>query len=212
MTGHRSAFALAALVVSALASLGGCSVTANVLSGVDGGNPGGGSDANVSGLPDTATQVGADGSSDGGSAPVGDATSGVEASVRCEAGAGAAVSADAAACSIDLSQYDRTCSVDSDCVSTVELSCAVYQDSRPVSNIYVRGGNFCDGCNCAAGFAINTSAVAQYVADVAGTPQGSGQVAFPVCNCPPTPPPGVTGCNDGFCGLSAGATDAGASE
>src|ERR1700722_1390845 len=47
MTRQRLAFALVALLVSPLASLGGCSVDANVLSGVDGGNPGtGDSDAN----------------------------------------------------------------------------------------------------------------------------------------------------------------------
>jgi hypothetical protein len=73
---------------------------------------------------------------------------GVEAGVRCEAGAGPALSPDAAACFIDLNQYDRSCSVDPDCVSSVEVSCAV---STLVPNVYVRGGNFCDGCNCNTG-------------------------------------------------------------
>ena len=39
---------------------------------------------------------------------------------RSEACVGVALSPDAGACSIDLNQYDRSCSVDSDCVSTVD--------------------------------------------------------------------------------------------
>ena len=120
-------------------------------------------------------------------------------SVRCEGRAGGAVSPDAAACFIDLNQYDRSCSVDSDCVSTVELRCAVYENAFPLTNLYVRGGNFCDGCNCNQGTTINRSAVAQYVADVSGTPEGSGQVAFPICSCPPSPPPGTASCISGSC-------------
>jgi hypothetical protein len=126
---------------------------------------------------------------------------------RCEGGAGTPISADAAACLIDLAQYDRSCAVDSDCVSTVELSCAVYQTSLPVVTFYVRGGNFCDGCNCNPGLAINQSAVQQYIADVSATPQGSGQVPFPACNCPPTPPVGIPLCINGSC--SPGPADSG---
>lgn len=121
-----------------------------------------------------------------------------EAGVRCEAGAGGPVSPDAAACFIDLNQYDRSCSIDSDCVWTVELSCAVNQNSVSLTSLYIRGGNFCDGCNCNMPAGINRSAVAQYVADVSRTPEGSGQVAFPICNCPP-PPPTRGCCQAGQC-------------
>jgi hypothetical protein len=150
---------------------------------------GGGSDAQadvVAPLADAALQADAGGTEAGG---------------RCEAGAGAgaAVSPDASACSIALDQYDRSCSVDSDCVSTVEVSCAVYENAVPATSIFVRGGDFCGGCNCAMGFAINRGAAAQYAADVSATPQGSGQVAFPICNCAATPPPGPL-CVNGMCG------------
>jgi hypothetical protein len=121
---------------------------------------------------------------------------------RCEGGAGAPVSPDAAACFIDLAKYDSSCAVDSDCVSTVELSCAVNQTSTPVENLYVRGGNFCNGCNCNTGIAINRSAVQQYIADVSATPEGSGEVAFPICNCPPTPPVATPICVNGSCSPS----------
>jgi hypothetical protein len=127
---------------------------------------------------------------------------GVEASVPCEAGASTTVSSDGGACFIDLNRYDRSCSVDSDCVSTIDLGCAV-------PRLYVRGGDFCDGCNCNTGSAINQSAVAQYIADVSGTPEGAGQIAFPVCNCPPTAPPAASACIRGTCG---GVADAGFSE
>jgi hypothetical protein len=80
-----------------------------------------------------------------------------------------------------------------------------------VATVYVRGGNFCDGCNCNVGDAISQSAIAQYIADVSRTPQGSGQVAFPVCNCPPTPPSTAL-CKNGSCALAAGTADPGVSE
>jgi hypothetical protein len=120
----------------------------------------------------------------------------------CPAVAAAAVRLDAAACFIDLAQYDRSCATDSDCVSSVELPCAVWPNSLPVQPVYVHGGDFCDGCNCSTGATIGRSAVAQYVADLSMTPQGSGQVAFPPCSCPPAPPPPVgPQCVDGSCRL-----------
>jgi hypothetical protein len=134
-----------------------------------------------------------------------------EASGLCEAGAGADVSPDAAACSINLAHYDRSCSVDSDCVSTVELSCAVYSGSRPIPHVYIRGGNFCVGCNCNLGAAVNRNAVAHYITDLSATPEGSGQVAFPICNCPASPPPSPS-CINGTCGLSGGTPETEAGE
>jgi hypothetical protein len=125
-----------------------------------------------------------------------------EARPGCPASAGEAVGSDAAACFIDLTQYDRSCATDSDCVSSVELPCAVWPNSVPVQPVYVRGGDFCDGCNCSTGATIGRSAVVQYVADLARTPQGSGQVAFPPCSCPPAPPPAAGAqCVNGSCRL-----------
>jgi hypothetical protein len=129
----------------------------------------------------------------------------------CEADAGSPPSSDAAACFIDLNQYDRSCSLDSDCVFTVELGCTRNQNGVRGGPMVVHGGNFCDGCICNAGLAINRNAVAQYVADVSRTPEGSGQVALPVCNCPASPP-GTPMCVNGMCGLSDGILDAGFAE
>jgi hypothetical protein len=113
--------------------------------------------------------------------------------VHCDAGAGAAVSADAAACFIDISQYDRSCSSDSDCVSKITPPCS----ADPAAVLYVRGGNFCDdGCNCPPGTPISQSAIAQYTADVSRLPKSSGQ-SVP-CNCPPAPPSGPK-CVNGSC-------------
>jgi hypothetical protein len=104
-----------------------------------------------------------------------------EPGVHCDADAGAAVSPDAAACLIDLNQYDRSCSSDSDCVSQVPFPCSAV----PTAVLYVRGGNFCDyTCNCPPGSPISQSAVAQYIADVSGTPHIS--VRSVDCSCPPT--------------------------
>jgi hypothetical protein len=119
---------------------------------------------------------------------------------RCEPGPGVAVSPDAGACLINFSQYDRSCSSDSDCVSTVTLPCAVYTNGGHPPAVYVRGGNFCDGCNCSLELTISQSAVAQYIADVSKTPEGSGQVEFPICMCAP-PPPSNPKCMNGSCVL-----------
>jgi hypothetical protein len=129
----------------------------------------------------------------------------VGAEFLCEAGVvGAPVSPDAGACFIDITQYDHSCSVDSDCVSSVELNCAVWQGGfipRRGVNLFVGGGDFCGNvCNCDLGGAISRSAVAQYLADVSRTPVGSGQVPIPICNCPPPPPLPNQLCVNGSCG------------
>jgi hypothetical protein len=150
------------------------------------------------GAPSDATpQVDAGETQDSGNTA--DSGEGVTSDGRCEADAGPAVNPDAAACMIDLDPYDQSCSVDSDCVSTIDLGCAVYTNSQPLRPLYVHGGNFCNGCNCNTALGINRSAVAQYVADVSRTPEGSGQAPFPICNCPLTPPPGTPSCVDGSC-------------
>jgi hypothetical protein len=88
-----------------------------------------------------------------------------------EVGAGAQASAeagsDAGRCLIRASDYDQSCSVDSDCLSTVVL------DSGPFASgeFRVSFGNYC-GATCPCELpqgAISERAAAQYVADVSKT-------------------------------------------
>lgn len=73
-------------------------------------------------------------------------------------------------CSIERSNYNKSCSSDSDCV-------------RVADNIPVDFGDYCQWlCRC-GGDAINQSSVAQYVADVSRTPLGSGTVGGPAMGC-----------------------------
>jgi hypothetical protein len=78
---------------------------------------------------------------------------------------------DAAACFISESNYDTSCSVDSDCIAAVG------------ANI-VQFGNWCvSECFCGGG-AINKDSAAQYAQDVERTPLGSGAVSPGACGCP----------------------------
>jgi hypothetical protein len=84
----------------------------------------------------------------------------VEGAVCC------AKSNDAGCTEIQVSNYDQTCTKDSECIDV------------PV-------GNTCYACfNCRMFGAINGGAWAQYRADVDKTPVG----AFFPCSCAPTPP------------------------
>jgi hypothetical protein len=73
--------------------------------------------------------------------------------------------ADAAACFISSSNYDTSCTVDSDCIPA-------------------QFGNYCvSQCFCGGG-AINKDSGAQYAEDRARTPLGSGTIAPGLCGCP----------------------------
>jgi hypothetical protein len=75
---------------------------------------------------------------------------------------------DAAACTILASNYDQSCTVDTDCVR-------------------VAAGDYCgDECLCGGESTINVGALAQFNADVAKTPIGSGAVegVGADCGCP----------------------------
>jgi len=97
----------------------------------------------------------------------------------------------AAACFIQASNYDQTCSVDSDCVGQVN----VFSGALP-SEIQVTFGNFCkDMCLCGPG-AINSKAAQQYVADVTKTPLVTGAVPYVGCYCAPI---GFLCCQSGLC-------------
>ncbi len=95
------------------------------------------------------------GSTIGGTAP--DASSAIP-----EAGAEAHV--DSGDCFIVATNYDQSCSADSDCVTTA-------------AGTLVEFGDYCTSHCLCGGNAINKSAAAQYAADVAKTPLGSGAIS-----------------------------------
>jgi hypothetical protein len=76
----------------------------------------------------------------------------------------AGASGDGGACIISASNYDQSCTVDSDCQ-------------------VVSSGNYCSATCLCGGSAINASAVAQFNKDVSKIPVGSG-ARGPLCNCP----------------------------
>jgi hypothetical protein len=92
-------------------------------------------------------------------------------------------------CWIDISTYDQSCAVDSDCVYFAGA-------------FAVASGNYCSDpapCNCVGG-AISLGAANQYVADVSKTPVGSGAIPRGQCSCGiVTAPPCCLGgrCNGG---------------
>jgi hypothetical protein len=111
---------------------------------------------------------------------------------------------DAAACVIDASQYDHSCTVDSDCVVTV----GTFPHAFSVSS-----GNFCDPqCSCDLDV-INQTAATQYLSAISQTPLGSGGITMQSCGCPEHP---QSCCLNGQCAFSsqcgtqsqAGITDA----
>jgi hypothetical protein len=128
---------------------------------------------------------------------------------------------EAGSCFIKASNYDQSCSVDSDCTGVA-------------GKFPIQSGNYCQTICLCGGDSINKKAIAQYVQDVSMTPAGAGAVsslcfcgmiAQPCCkngtcttSCPPPMPT-----NDGeatpdaegipgsvMCDLNVGPFDAGA--
>jgi hypothetical protein len=90
--------------------------------------------------------------------------------------AGVETTTEAGACIISASNYDRSCSTNSDCVAYI------YGDGglEFLNGLPVEFGNYCvPGCVC-GGDAINRRAVAQYVNDVLKTPSLREDLT---CNC-----------------------------
>lgn len=77
---------------------------------------------------------------------------------------------DAGACMISASNYDQSCTADTDCEGVTSRDYCVA------------------GCLC-GGSAINAGALAQFNADVSKTPLGSGALGGAACPCAPTPGP-----------------------
>ena len=92
---------------------------------------------------------------------------------RADSGAASDVSSDASSytssanglCAISASNYDQSCAVDSDCTM-------------------ITSGDYCSKICLCGGSAINVGAVAQFDADFAKTPIGSGALDPLECFCP----------------------------
>lgn len=84
--------------------------------------------------------------------------------------------AEAGRCTIDVSNYDQSCSSDSDCVNVA-------------GKFTVQSGNYCEMFCMCAGDAISRVAVSQYIRDVSATPLGSGAIPQPLCGCGLYPQP-----------------------
>lgn len=104
----------------------------------------------------------------------------------------------ATACLVEATNYDQSCSTDTDCVGT----------AGPFA---VESGNFCQALCMCGGDSINKAAVPRYVRDVSQTPLGSGAIAPLLCSCPQV---GSPCCASGRCAtycpspLPAGVQDA----
>lgn len=102
---------------------------------------------------------------------------------------------DAGRCLIQASDYDQSCSVDSDCVTKV-ISGAGFLSKETGGDFIVTFGNFCSPmCLCGPG-AISQKSVSQYVADVSKTPLGTGAVPLEACFCDEL---GILCCQSGQC-------------
>jgi hypothetical protein len=108
--------------------------------------------------------------------------SGIEASVNQNTpdGSSSDSSVDAAACSISPSDYDQSCSVDSDCLGVIDTDGGIFGSF----GLVVQSGNYCQPLCLCGGGAINRSAAAQYLQQVSMTPLGSGAIMRPACSCP----------------------------
>jgi hypothetical protein len=94
-----------------------------------------------------------------------------DASSTTRSEAGATQSEAGATCIIQVSNYDQSCTNNSDCVT--------FAGSYPVMS-----GDYCQPqCRC-GGEAINRAAAAAFAADVAKTPAGKGDLGSGVCPCP----------------------------
>jgi hypothetical protein len=114
----------------------------------------------------------------GGTAPE------VPGSGGSDAGKDASIGPDApgpGACSIEVSDYDQSCSVDSDCIGLIP---GFDDDKLGSGGLPIQSGDYCAATCLCGGAAINRSAVAKYSSDVAKTPLGSGAISAPSCACP----------------------------
>ena len=144
--------------------------------------------------------IGACGGAAGGAglSPLDDSgADGSTSGAKPDASMGSGGEASVGSCTVDTAQFDHSCSVDSDCVDSVDYP---YAGLGPGS-IPVAFGDYCtqDAChNCSTGEVINKKDVPAYVADLRGTPVGSGSILSAVCSCPARPPAAPC-CQQGTC-------------
>ena len=95
---------------------------------------------------------------------------------------GGDVVSDGTLCTIQASDYDQSCSVDSDCV----ISAGNFAVNFHISNYCSIDQPVCFSCPLDI---INQNSASKYIADISRTPLGSGAIQSPVCSCPfPAPP------------------------
>jgi len=90
---------------------------------------------------------------------------------------------DGGTCNINVLNYDRSCTDLSDCIEGIEVDAGIVADTFPVQS-----GDYCIPFCLCGGAAISKAAAAQYAADIARTPLGSGALTRPVCGCIAPPP------------------------
>jgi hypothetical protein len=110
---------------------------------------------------------------------------------RGEADEADSEASDAAACVINTSNYDQSCSTASDCVTQVDLN-----PNKVGDTWNVQSGNYCKPMCICGGGTISKNGVAEYVADVSKTPLGSGEIPFEYCGCPASI---LACCQQGLC-------------
>jgi len=89
---------------------------------------------------------------------------------------GGDMSTDGAACLIQASSYDQSCSVSSDCIAQV-------------GNWPVQFGDYCQPLCLCGGDSINRTSATQYENSILATPIGSGEIAPQMCSCQDMNPP-----------------------
>jgi hypothetical protein len=114
----------------------------------------------------------------------------VEGAVESHSGSEAGMVSASAACLIETSSYDQSCSVDSDCVTSVRIGDAIFP---------VESGDYCASLCFCDSEVISANAVTLYVADVSRTPLGSGAIPAGACLCAFALPTAL--CTNGVCAL-----------
>lgn len=115
----------------------------------------------------------------GGDASASDALEEAPSVAPADAGRDAPVDVDSAACTFLASNYDQSCTTDTDCTE-------------------VSSGDYCSTSVClnCGGSPISVAGAALFNADISNTPRGSGAIPPPNCSCPssiPIPPCCVAG-------------------
>jgi hypothetical protein len=115
----------------------------------------------------------------------------LDGSLISDAEGGAPIGPDAA-CFIDPSNYDRSCSTDSDCTEFIP-GVAPYLG---LGGLPVQAGDYCVSMCLCRSEPISSKGAVRYWADVSKTPLGSGALPPQFCGCPASSAPC---CHNGTC-------------